>query len=79
MIFSGKDVLRFLEIPYPPYQDEQVHDLSVLSHVIQTQFSSIDNAFSDENLEITCQQLSRTGQGNLDEIRQAFLDASGFE
>lgn len=79
IVFSGKNVLKYLHIQYPPHQDDQIQDLSALSQVIQANFSRINDAFSDENIQTTCLDLSKTEKENLDDIKQAFRDASGFE
>lgn len=79
MVFSGENLFHYLHLPYPDLQGDPIQDLSTLSRVIQANFSRINDAFSDENIQITYTELSKTEQGNLDEIKQAFLDVTGFE
>jgi len=79
MVFSGENLFHHLHLPYPHLQGNTIQDLSTLSQAVQANFSCINNAFSKENIQTTCLTLQKMEQGNLDEIKQAFEDASGFE
>ena len=78
-VYSGENLFQCLHIPYPHPSGDPIQDLATLSREIQANFSRINDAFSDKNILKTHLELSRSGLENLDEIKQAFWDASGFE
>jgi hypothetical protein len=78
-VFSGENLFNYLQITFPIIQGDPIQDLSALSQVIQANFSRINSAFCDKNIQTTSLELSKTEQGTLEDIKKAFVDASGLE